>query len=93
MVMRGIARCCGSRLCYRLIVEGEAGAEWAGWFGTASIVAADGVTAMQLNVTDQAELHGLLRRVHDLNLRIVELVRVDPQAAEHADGGQDDNAT
>jgi hypothetical protein len=79
MVMRepGDVECCVGRLVYRLVVEGEVGAEWTAWFGDAAIVAASGRTTMELDVADQAELHGLLRRVHDLNLKIVALLRQD----------------
>jgi hypothetical protein len=79
MVMRKPVdvECCAARLVYRLVVEGEVGAEWTTWFGDAAIVAANGRTTMELDVADQAELHGLLRRVHDLNLKIVALLRQD----------------
>lgn len=65
------------RAPYRLVVEGELGPEWASWFGADSVVAGDNLTAIELHAADQADLFGLLRRVADMNLRILELVRVD----------------
>lgn len=61
---------------YRIIVEGELDDARAAWFGAATLVAAEGRTTMELAITDQADLHGLLRRVRDMNLRIVELSRI-----------------
>jgi hypothetical protein len=62
---------------YRLVVDGEIGEEWASWFGECTLDTADGRTAIEVTVTDQAALHGLLRRIHDLHLRLVSLTRQD----------------
>jgi hypothetical protein len=82
---------CAATVAYRLVVEGEVGAEWQGWFGATSLFAAAGVTRMAIRVADQAELHGVLRRVHDMNLRLVELVRLAPHGDEpETDRGRDE---
>jgi hypothetical protein len=62
---------------YRLVVEGQIGPDWEAWFGALSVVAADGLTTIEVSVADQSELHGLLRRAHDLHLPIVSLTRLD----------------
>lgn len=61
---------------YRLVVEGELAVERAGWFGAALLSAEGGLTTMLLLPADEPDLHGMLRRVRDLNLRIVELTRL-----------------
>jgi hypothetical protein len=61
---------------YRLLVEGHISADWASWFGAVTVTADDGITTLEFAVTDQAELHGLLRRVHDLHLPLVALIRI-----------------
>lgn len=67
---------------YRLVVEGELDEARAGWFGAVSLLAADGLTTMELDVADQAELHGIMRRVSDVNLRVVELARLPAGAGD-----------
>lgn len=66
------------QLHYRLELEGELPAEWAAWFGARSIVTVAGRTQLEISVTDQAALHGVLRRVHDLHLQLVSLARLEP---------------
>jgi hypothetical protein len=63
--------------CYRMEVEGEIGPEWADWFGADALLAADGRTSIELRVVDQAQLHGVLRRVHGLHLQVVSLTRIE----------------
>jgi hypothetical protein len=66
---------------YRLVVEGHVGPDWATWFGADGMQAANGVTVLDVTVEDQSELHGLLRRVHDLHLPLVSLNRVETPAS------------
>jgi hypothetical protein len=63
---------------YRLELEGELAEDWAGWFGAAEVTTEAGRTVLLLVVPDQAALHAALRRVHDLNLRLIALTRVNP---------------
>lgn len=65
------------RSCYRLELEGELAPEWVDWFGAHGISTAAGRTVLELAVSDQAALHGVLRRVHDLHLPLVSLHRID----------------
>ncbi len=61
---------------YRLVVDGEIGEEWGSWFGECVLQSEGGRTILQVTVADQAALHGVLRRIHDLHLRLVSLTRV-----------------
>jgi hypothetical protein len=63
---------------YHLVVEGELGPEWREWFAAERVEVDDGTTLIELRIRDQAELHGVLRRVHDLHLRLVSLTRDTP---------------
>lgn len=67
----------GSRV-YRLEVEGRIGPRWSGWFDADSIRADGDRTFLEVRVADQSELYGRLRRIHDLNLRLVAVTRMDP---------------
>jgi hypothetical protein len=66
---------------YRLVVAGELAPERAGWFSAIHLETRDGNTVMTLVAADQAELHALLRRVRDVNLRIIELRQIGPREA------------
>lgn len=67
---------------YRLEVEGELGQEWTEWFPAASLRAEGGRTVLELEVVDQAQLQGILRRLPDLNLTLVSLTRSDAAGTE-----------
>jgi hypothetical protein len=73
---------------YRLVVEGELGPERAAWFGAVSLMASNGLTTMELDLADQADLHGLLRRVRDMNLRIIELTHLGGPAGSVSHDGE-----
>lgn len=64
----------GTTTEYRIVVEGRIGAGWAGWFGADAVVPGDGTTELRVRVADEAELHGRLRRIRDLRLRLLSLV-------------------
>ena len=75
-------------LVYRLEVEGSLNPTWNPWLEAESIVPAGSTTVLHVRVADQAELYGRLRRIHDLNLRLISLCRTDgpdAQKAENAD--------
>lgn len=74
-----------SSLCYLLVVEGHLPPEWHEWFGAESVRRDEKTSLIDLRVRDQAELHGILRRVHDLHLRLVSLTRVSPDSDHRED--------
>lgn len=61
---------------YRLVVEGELTADRALWLGAQGVVVEGGRTRMVIRVAGQSELHGLLRRIRDVNLRIIEVTHI-----------------
>lgn len=67
---------------YQIRIAGHLGPEWSDWFDGMSITREEGGdTALTGPVADQAALHGLLRKVRDLGLPLLALVRLEPGAA------------
>ncbi len=66
---------------YEIRFWGELPADWADWFdGTTHLVATNGETILH-GTFDQAALHGVLRRLCELNLTLVALQRTAAQTA------------
>ena len=62
---------------YRLIVNGELSDELALTFPGMALTRGDGRTALTGAVRDQAQLQGLLQRVLDLGLTLLEATAID----------------
>jgi hypothetical protein len=62
---------------YRLLVEGELAQDRAALIGATEMNADQGRTELLVEVSRPAELHDLLRRICDLNLHLVAMVRID----------------
>jgi len=72
-------------LVYQIRVEAHLGAQWADWFEGMTITAeANGETLLTGPVVDQAMLHSLLRKVRDLGLSLVSVMRVGPARTDRA---------
>lgn len=57
---------------YILRIAGHLDAHWSAWFGDFVLTREpDGTTTLRGVVADQAELHGLLVKVRDLNLTLL----------------------
>jgi hypothetical protein len=57
---------------YQIRLHGHLGDQWADWFDGMSItLEQNGDTLLTGPVADQAALHGLLRKVRDLGMRLV----------------------
>ena len=57
---------------YCIRVEGYLEDEWSDWLGNMAIdQEQDGTTTLTGPVVDQAALHGLLLKIHDLGLRLL----------------------
>lgn len=68
---------------YEIRIRGHLADEWANWFGGLTITLEDnGATLLTGPVTDQAALHGLLRKVRDLGLPLLSVNRVKPDQAD-----------
>jgi hypothetical protein len=59
---------------YQLRLRGQLDQRWSDWFGGLTLVnEIDGTTTLTGPVTDQAALHGLLRRVAGLGVTLISL--------------------
>jgi hypothetical protein len=64
---------------YELRVQGVLDNRWSAWFEGLQVSSDDhGVTTIVGPVVDQAALHGLLAKVRDLGLPLLEVRRTDP---------------
>jgi hypothetical protein len=65
---------------YRITVSGHLDPSWSEWFdGLAITNLGSGNTLLTGPVVDQAELHGLLAKIRDLGLQLVEIRQGDPE--------------
>ena len=73
-------------MIYQIRVTGHLGREWTDWFDGLSITLQDnGETLLSGPVIDQAALHGLLRKVRDLGLPLLSVMRLLPDQADAPD--------
>ena len=64
---------------YKLWVDGHLDDHWSAWFGGLTLThESDGTTSLSGLVSDQAELHGLLRKVRDLGVTLISVAVIDP---------------
>ena len=69
----------GQPMVYQIRIKGHLGPEWADWFGGLAITLEDnGETLLTGPVVDQAALHALLRKVRDLGMPLISVLRVAP---------------
>ncbi len=72
---------------YQIRVKGHLGPHWADWFGGLTLtLEANGDTLLTGPVEDQAALHGLLRRVCDLGLPLLAVMRLEPGQTDASKG-------
>jgi hypothetical protein len=60
---------------YRIIIQGLLDAEWSSWFEGSQVTPdnGSGVTCIEGNIHDQAELYGIINQIRNLNLTILQL--------------------
>jgi hypothetical protein len=64
---------------YQIRVTGVLGSGWSAWFDGLQVTSDEhGQTLIAGPVADQAALHGLLGKVRDLGLELLEVRRTDP---------------
>ena len=64
---------------YELRVQGILDSHWSAWFDGLRVTSDQaGQTTIAGPVTDQAALHGLLAKIRDLGLPLLEVQRLDP---------------
>lgn len=62
---------------YTIRLQGHLGQPWQDWFDGAEIaLTAEGDTVLSCTVVDQAALHGLLKKVRDLGMPLISVVRM-----------------
>ena len=70
----------GQPMVYQIRIKGHLGARWTDWFeGLTITLEKNGDTLLTGPMVDQAALHGLLRKVRDLGLPLLSIMRVDPK--------------
>jgi hypothetical protein len=67
---------------YQIRLEDHLGSQWTDWFEGLTITQEEnGETLLTGPVVDQAALYGLLRKVRDLGMPLLSVVRVEPEQA------------
>ena len=72
---------------YQIRVKGRLDQSWSSWFDDMILTFEKGETAITGPVPDQAALHGLLSKVRDLGLTLIDVRRIEPDADEPAKRG------
>jgi hypothetical protein len=73
-------------MVYQIRIQGHLGSEWTDWFEGLTLTLEDnGETLLTGPVVDQAALHGLLRKVRDLGMPLISVIRVEPGQADTLD--------
>ena len=73
-------------MVYQIRIKGHLGSGWTDWFGGLSITLEDNdATLLTGPVVDQAALHALLRKVRDLGVPLISVIRVEPGHADASD--------
>ena len=79
--------------CYEIHIKGHLGADWSDWFGGLTVSNLDGGEAiMSGDIPDQAAVHGVLARVYSLNLTLLEVRRIAPDAVGQVAQGKVNHA-
>ncbi|HEX9027946.1 MAG TPA: hypothetical protein VF823_02150 [Anaerolineales bacterium] len=63
---------------YEIRVAGQLSPQWMDWFEGLTISLEAGETRLTGPVADQAELHGLLKKVRDLGLTLLSVNQIPP---------------
>ncbi len=78
---------------YEVRIKGHLDNRWANWFEGLTVTLEDnGDTLLTGPVTDQAALHGLLKKVRDLGVPLVSVSPVEPGPSTTLRTGQADAA-
>ena len=78
----------GQPKTYQIKAQGQLDESWSDWFDQMTVTVecnADGlpVTTLTGTVIDQAALHGILRRINDLNLPLLSVEQIDVSEDEN----------
>jgi hypothetical protein len=76
----------GQPMVYEIKIKGHLGHQWTDWFGGPSITLEDnGDMLLTGPVKDQAARHGLLKKVRDLGMPLISVIRAKPGLASTSD--------
>jgi len=68
----------GQSTVYQIRIKGHLEHQWADWFGGLTLTLEDnGETLLTGAVVDQAALYGLLKKVRDLGIPLISVIRVN----------------
>ena len=75
----------GQPMVYQIRIKGHLGRHWTDWFEGLTITLEDnGDTLLTGPVVDQAALHGVLKKVRDVAMPLLSVVRVTPPGQAEA---------
>lgn len=64
---------------YQIKLQGHLDAQWAEWLGGLTMsTGAEGETVLTGPIIDQAALHGLLRKIRDVGIPLLAVLRLEP---------------
>jgi hypothetical protein len=66
------------RAFYQIKVGGKLDQSWSAWFDNMNIAFEKGKTVISGEVADQSALHGLLTKIRDLGLTLIDVTRIEP---------------
>jgi hypothetical protein len=76
----------GQPMVYQIRIKGHLSREWTDWFDGLTITLEDnGETLLTGPVVDQAALHGVLKKVRDVAMPLISVIRVKPDPTEASD--------
>ena len=68
---------------YRIVVAGQLDGAWSEWFDGLTITLDEhGQTILTGPLADQVALHGVLIKIRDLGLPLLEVTRIEPGAGD-----------
>ena len=70
---------------YEIRIKGHLENRWADWVSGLTITREDRGETVLTGPVDQAALHSLLRKVHDLGMSLLSVIRVEPEPADLPD--------
>jgi len=72
---------------YEIRVKGQLDGRWSEWFDGLALRDEGEDTVISGPLADQAALHGVLARIRDLGLPLLDVTRVDPDPDQGPAGG------
>lgn len=69
------------RFIYEIKIEGQFPDSWKNWFSDLDLIETDsGCSTIRGPLADQSELHGLLNKLRDMNLKLISVTRMGPSS-------------